>query len=136
MISIILVSHGPLAEALLESVQMVAGKQEHICALGLERWETPEHFRDRVQEQLERSLAQGEVILLSDLILGTPFNVSTELMKDHRFRHLTSMSLPLLVNLLSVRETEEDLSELCRGALAKSAAQMIDVNDFVEGVSP
>lgn len=136
MISIILVSHGPLAKALLESAQMVAGRQKQVYALGLEPLETAEHFKARVQAQLERSLTQGEVILVSDLILGTPFNVSAELMQDHRFRHLTSMSLPLLVNLLSARETEEDLSALCRDALAKAAAQMMDVNDFVGGVSP
>ncbi|MEQ2443082.1 hypothetical protein WMO64_06330 [Pseudoflavonifractor sp. CLA-AP-H29] len=135
MISIILVSHGPLAKALLESAQMVAGRQKQVYALGLEPLETAEHFKARVQAQLERCLIRGGVVLVSDLLLGTPFNVSAELMQTHQFRHLTAMSLPLLLNLLSARESKTDLAALCRGALEKASAQMMDVNDFVGGLS-
>ena len=35
MFNVILISHGPLSKAILESAELICGKQEHVQTLGL-----------------------------------------------------------------------------------------------------
>lgn len=133
MVSILLLSHGPLAPALAESAALVAGRRRGVAALELSPGDSPGAFRARVEAALKAALEEGEAVVLTDMVLGTPFNTAISLMGDYPFRHLSGMSLPLLLALLNARERGGSAEEVCAAALEDHAAQPVDVDGLVRG---
>ena len=54
---VIVVSHGSYARGLVDTVQMIAGKQEDLEAFGLE----PEESVDTLKEKIRQSIEQASV---------------------------------------------------------------------------
>lgn len=85
-IGVILASHGEFAQAALGAVEMIAGKQPDVIALGL--------------------TAECElVVTLCDIYGGTPFNVTTRcLLNGMNMVAYTGLSMPVAVELLLTRD--------------------------------
>ncbi len=47
MFEIILISHGPLSKAMLETAQMIVGEQEHVTCFGLYLGDSVDLFREK-----------------------------------------------------------------------------------------
>lgn len=77
MLKVLVVSHGPLAQALLESARMVYGELPHTSSLCLSEEGGIEAFKADFARELQR-LAVGAdgVLVLCDLLSGTPYNVA------------------------------------------------------------
>lgn len=77
MIHFIVASHGPLAQALLESSRMVYGKLPHVQAVTLDEQRGIEGFKQDFAAvmALAREGADG-VLVLCDMQSGTPWNVA------------------------------------------------------------
>ena len=126
MFRILLVSHGALAAAMLESAEMIAGPQEGVKALCLSPEDAPESFRERVAAVLEEWKAE-DVLVLSDIRSGTPFNAAGSLMQEYPFRHISGVNLAMLIEALmdrddmSAREAGNEIMEL-------SGQTVLDVN--------
>lgn len=74
MISVLLISHGNMAEAMIDSAQMVMGKQLQLDKLALLPEDSTETFQEKLNRKIEE-MPQGDgLIILSDFPLGTPFN--------------------------------------------------------------
>ena len=124
---IVVVSHGPFAEGIVGSVQMLVGAQSGLLAFGL----APEEDRTQLQEKVRQVIesADGEeVLILSDLFHGTPFNVCVELMEHFSFHHMTGINLPLLVAIIMSRNAGLSASEICAQVMQEAAGTIKDVN--------
>ena len=60
MFEIILISHGPLSKAMLETAQMIVGEQEHVTCFGLYLGDSVDLFRERVEEEIRNKLGNSE----------------------------------------------------------------------------
>ncbi|WP_440322885.1 PTS sugar transporter subunit IIA [Laedolimicola sp.] len=76
MFEIILISHGPLSKAMLETAQMIVGEQEHVTCFGLYLGDSVDLFRERVEEEIRNKLEESDVLVLTDMQSGSPFNVT------------------------------------------------------------
>lgn len=106
MISILVVSHGALAEGMLDAMQMITGPQEKVLALGLKETEAPEDLIDRIREAAD-ALDDGDgVLIMVDLYGATPFNSSSRLFMEssHSIEVVTGVNLPMLVEIVMSRE--------------------------------
>ena len=124
---IVVVSHGPFADGLVSSVQMLVGAQQELLSFGL----APEEDRSLLQGQVRQVLESAggeEVLILSDLFHGTPFNVCVELMEHFSFHHITGINLPLLVAIIMSRNAGMDAEEICAQILKEAAGTVKDVN--------
>ena len=127
---IVVVSHGPFADGLVSSVQMLVGAQQELLSFGLAPEEDRSTLQDKVRQVLERAGGE-EVLVLSDLFHGTPldpFNVCVELMEHFSFRHITGINLPLLVSIIMNRNAGMSAEEICVQVLKEAAATVKDVN--------
>jgi hypothetical protein len=124
---IVVVSHGPFAEGIVGSVQMLVGAQAGLLAFGLAPEEDRSQLRDKVQKVLE-SARDEEVLVLSDLFHGTPFNVCVELMEHFSFHHITGINLPLLVAIIMSRNAGMGAGEIRAQILQEAAGTVKDVN--------
>ncbi len=129
---IILVSHGDLAKAFLDAAQMIIGPQEDVCVFGLYPEASLEEFEQNISKKIAEYLEQNEeVFVFTDIFFGTPFNTMVRLMNQHKVHHFTGLSLPILLELLSVKDSE-DIADLGRYLVEKGQTVLIDVNSFLD----
>lgn len=112
MIHIVIVSHGEMGRALVESAEMIAGPLEAISTLSL----APDENLDTLGEKLARHLATlGEqpVLLLTDLFGGTPCNVTAQAVARANVESVSGVNLPMLLEVaVAGREQVASAAEL------------------------
>lgn len=132
MITVILVSHGGMAKGMVESTTMLIGEQPNLTWITFEPEDGPEDLTEKVEERLKELLKVGEVIVMTDLPNGTPFNCVSRLMEHYQFRHLTGMNLPMVIDVVSQLSDDARAEELCQGTLEPSKDAIIDVNEWMK----
>lgn len=132
MITVILVSHGRMAKGMKESAEMLIGEQPSLQSIAFESDEGPEDLMVKVEKQLKPALENGEVIVMTDIPNGTPFNSVCRLMENYRFYHLTGMNLAMVIDVVSRLDYGSAAQELCEGTIAPSREAIIDVNAWMK----
>lgn len=104
MIGFLIVTHKDLAEALMSVCDLILGRQEGIQALSLDPDAPPEVS----QQQIQRALAQANngngVIILTDMLGGTPSNLTLPFIQEGKVEVLTGVNLPMLMKLTQLRQ--------------------------------
>ena len=72
---IVITGHGTLPAALLASTELICGPVAGIAAVGLEPGESPDHYSDALRAAIGHGA--GQMLVLCDLLGGTPFNVAS-----------------------------------------------------------
>ena len=104
MFGIVLISHGRLAEGMLSAAEMVFGNaSRQLAALGLGREENPEEFGRRIGEAIKEVDTGDGVVVLADLLGGTPCNQAAPYASD-RVHIVAGLSLAMLLEILGMRE--------------------------------
>lgn len=100
---IVVLSHGNLAQALLDSASMVFGAEarEDTYAFCLQPEEDPDDYLARVQAVLSK--LPEDTLLLIDMYGGTPFNTVFKLSRERIPYAITGVSMPLLLEALGLR---------------------------------
>lgn len=128
---IILVSHGSFSKGLLESVQMILGEQENLTAHCLMPEETPAALSQRLEAEMKETEG-GDILFLTDLYHGSPFNVVVSLMKDYKFRHITGINMPLLIDAIMSRNGGLSIQEICIRLVKQAPGTILDVDDLLK----
>lgn len=102
MIGLVLVSHGSLAEGLLDAAQLINGELQQMRAVGLQETEDIEGLVERVAQAVNDVDTGEGVLIMVDLFGASPFNASARVKLGAPGRALevvTGMNLPMLVEL-------------------------------------
>ena len=119
MIGILLMSHGKMAEGMLDSSKLFFGEEiPQIKALCLEPEDNPEEFDERIKEAIQELDDGSGVLGLCDLLGGTPCNRSAFVLND-RFQVIPGMNFSILLEFLGRRMSVDDISD-------------VDINELVE----
>lgn len=114
MVNFILISHADFSIGLLNSAEMIMGKQENVIALTLNEDDSVEVLEETLEKELKHLSNSGEVIILVDLLGASPFNVSFRLIQKHQDAKLVAgMNLPMFLEGLINRENYSS-TELAR----------------------
>lgn len=104
MVSIVLASHGDLADGLKMTGSMVFGDQPNVATVSLMPSMGPDDFRQKVEEAVATFDDPEDVLFLVDLWGGTPFNQISGLADAHpNWAILTGVNLPMLVEVYTAR---------------------------------
>lgn len=126
---ILLLSHGPLCEAILSSARLIAGSCDNVAALPLREDDDVEAYGDKAMV-LFKSMPEGSIVLF-DLLGGTPFNQLMMKSGGEAFPGLCGMNLPMLLEAVSLREVMNG-DELI-DTLADSAREaVVNIRSFFE----
>ena len=108
MISVLISTHGNTASRLLDTTEMIIGKQDNVAAVDFERGMGADDLRAKIDEAL-KNLDQSEgVLFLVDLFSGTPFNVSSQIaLADEKMDIVTGVNVPMLLETLFAREATD-----------------------------
>jgi PTS system mannose-specific IIA component len=103
MIGILIVSHGGLADALISSVQTLVGDLQKISGVSIRPKDNAEEVKGRIRKKMAEVDEGDGVVVLTDLLGGTPTNACLSLSKDEKIEVITGVNLPMLLTLSSYR---------------------------------
>lgn len=136
-ITLVVCSHGKLAEGLIDAAEMIFGKLENCYAIELK----PEYGFEQYQEMILRNRRDQKslenIFYLVDIYGATPFNTVLSVMeetKDHQV--IYGINLPLFIELLALRNRVESYLEFQKSVeeiviQAKDTMGFTSLNSFL-----
>ncbi|MFQ5565937.1 MAG: PTS sugar transporter subunit IIA [Paracoccaceae bacterium] len=104
MIGLVIVAHGPLAQALLEATEHVVGRQANAHAVSIETSDDL-HARQAEINRLVAAANSGDgVVVITDMFGGTPSNLALGAISGPDVEVICGANLPLLVKLAKLRD--------------------------------
>ena len=128
-VGLLLLSHGPLAEALRETIRILEpDEHDDVGALSL-KWD---ESAEKASRRLEKAIASCDngsgVVLLTDLFGGTPSNLALAFLEPGRVEVVSGANLPMLIKARALardgrspREIAHTLVERGRRAILAAA---------------
>ena len=131
-IRIILVSHGEQAKGMLHSVQLLLGPQKNMCAYGLQPEQTVTEFAEVLKKEVEQYGAEN-ILFMSELKMGSPFNAVVSLTRDYDIHHITGVNLATLMTAVMERDDENiTVDEVCEAAMEAAQDSIADVRKMLQ----
>ena len=130
-IRIVLVSHGEQSKGMLNSVQMLLGPQENIIAYSLNPDQTVNDLSQLLRAEVETYGAEN-IIFMSELKLGSPFNAVVSLTRDYDIYHISGTNLATLMTVVVERDDETATAEtVCEAAMETARDSIVDVRKML-----
>jgi PTS system mannose-specific IIA component len=112
MIGVVVATHGKLAEEMIRTAEAVVGRLEGVAPLSVVA--TSPDVRGDLKTAIER-VDQGDgVLLLTDLLGGSPTNLCVTFLNDRKVEVVTGVNLPMLLKLSSLRASGQPIGEIAR----------------------
>ena len=131
---VIVVSHGSYARGLVDTVQMIAGKQEDLEAFGLESEESVDTLKEKIRQSIEQASQEEEILILTDIFYGSPFNTVISLMPEYDLYHVTGINLSLMMEVIMGRISGKHAEEICKELLKAAPDTVRDVRELYKEV--
>jgi len=110
MQGMLVVTHGRLAEELVDSAKtIVGGPVEALEAVSIDWNDDVEEATERIRQAAERVDRGGGVVLLTDMFGGTPTNLALSMLEPGKLEIVTGVNLAMLIKFASLRQ-EADLT--------------------------
>ncbi len=108
-IPIILASHGPFAQGLLECAEMLIGEQENIAVISIQKESNINQVREQFFDTYQKINQGNGVLILVDLLGGSPCNLASELVLTQNDVSLyCGINVPTLLEILGNRDLSLD----------------------------
>lgn len=131
---VIVVSHGSYARGLVDTVQMIAGEQKNLEAFGLEPEDSVETLREKIIQSIEQAGEGEEILILTDIFYGSPFNTVISLMPEYDLYHITGINLPLMMEIIMGRYAGKHAQEICEELLKAAPDTVRDMRELYKEV--
>lgn len=105
MIGGIIVSHGKLAEELLNALNIILGEVVNIDAISIGWYDDVEESKKKINQSLQTVNKKDGVLIFTDMFGGTPSNISFSFMKDNQIEIITGVNLPMLIKFASLQRS-------------------------------
>lgn len=112
MVGVLIVSHGTLADALISEAQFFVGKLQKVKGVSIWPKESEEEGRGRIRDKMAEVDDGDGIIILTDILGGTPTNFSLPFLRDETVGIVTGVNVPMLLTISSYREGRS-LEEIC-----------------------
>ena len=113
MIGGIIVSHGKLAEELLNALNIILGEVVNIEAISIGWYDDVEESKKKINQSLRNVHKKNGVIIFTDMFGGTPSNLSFSFLKNNHIEIITGVNLPMLIKFASLQRSN-NLKEVAK----------------------
>lgn len=131
MIGLLVVTHGRLAEELVEAVRTIVGPVDGLEAVSI-GWHVEVQAATRLIEAAAKRVERGAgVLILTDMFGGTPTNLGLSLYEHGRIEVVTGVNLPMLVKFANLRG-DTGLHEVAREIASQGRDAIHVASNFLE----
>jgi PTS system mannose-specific IIA component len=120
MVTTVILTHGGLANELLAAAEVILGPQDRFRIVTLDWADTFDEARAKTEAVLSQLDSDSEVLILTDMYGGTPYNVATSLVDPGRVEVVTGVNLPMVVRIGCPDTKDKQVSELAEWIQAKA----------------
>lgn len=113
MIGGVIVSHGKLAEELLNALTIIIGEVLNIEAISIGWYDDVEESKKKISQSLKRINQKNGVVIFTDMFGGTASNLSFSFLKDNQVEIITGVNLPMLIKFVSLQRSN-NLKEVAK----------------------
>ena len=126
MIGLLVTGHANFGSGITSSVNLIAGEQEAYRYVDFLPTYSTEDLTREIMKALEELKDCEGIIIFTDLMGGTPFNVSAQIGhgKDN-IRIVAGTNLPMLVEIVMSRKFMDDLDGLVDSVLETGREQVV-----------
>lgn len=122
----IIVSHGQLAAGMASALSMLVGQRDDVLHVAFQNDMDAAAFRDSVEALVRPITDQDEVIVMADLISGSPLTTTMEILAQHmdlaHVRAIGGMNLPLAITAI---ENEDEPLDDAVSAMMECAVEQV-----------
>jgi PTS system mannose-specific IIA component len=105
MIGGLIVSHGKLAEELLNALTIIIGEAVNIEAISIGWYDDVEESKKKISQSLKNIDQKNGVVIFTDMFGGTASNLSFSFLKDNQVEIITGVNLPMLIKFVSLQRS-------------------------------
>ncbi|HXY41148.1 MAG TPA: PTS fructose transporter subunit IIA [Vicinamibacteria bacterium] len=132
MIGIVVVTHGRVAEELVNAARRIVGEIPAVAAVSIGWSDDPAAARTAIEEglaSLEAEGGDGRALVLTDMFGGTPTNLSLPFLSP-QVEIVTGVNLPMLIRACARREGE--LLEMAGAAREQGKGAIYVASEILE----
>jgi PTS system mannose-specific IIA component len=107
MIGVVVVTHGQLANELVNAAEMIVGDLPRFTAVSIGWHDDVNDAREEIAQAIERVDGEHGVLVLTDMFGGTPSNVGMTFLSTDRVEVITGVNLPMLIKLAGLRSSSD-----------------------------
>jgi len=131
MIGVVVAAHGRLAEELLRTAESVVGPLPAVRTVNVQASD-PE-VRPKIQEAI-RSVDGGEgVLLLTDLLGGSPTQLCLSFLNERKVEVVTGVNLPMLLKLATLRASGKPIEQLAHDVVDAGQKAIGHASELLRG---
>ena len=131
MIGALIVTHGKLANELLNAAQKIEAKAGVLEAVPLEWTDSVDEAREKIRKALDRIGETEGVIIFTDMFGGTPSNISLSFLEKGRVEIVTGVNLPMVVKFATMQHDAKDVSSLAHVICEKGSKAIRVASDLL-----
>lgn len=107
MIGVVVVTHGQLANELVNAAEMIVGDLPQFVAVSIGWHDEANDARADIADAIERVKGDAGVLILTDMFGGTPSNLGLTFLEANQVEVITGVNLPMLIKLASLRGSQD-----------------------------
>lgn len=105
MIGGVIVSHGKLAEEILNALTIIIGEAVNIEAISIGWYDDVEESKKKINKSLKNVDQKNGAIIFTDMFGGTASNLSFSFLKNDQVEIITGVNLPMLIKFVSLQRS-------------------------------
>lgn len=130
MIGVLILTHGGVAPELLAAARVISGDLEAFQALSLDWLDDFDEARRKVGQALERLDKERGVLIFTDILGGTPFNVAMKFRDPGRVEVVSGVNLPMVVRLGCLLADDMPVGDLAQWIRDKGRSSICTSDDI------
>jgi mannose PTS system EIIA component len=107
VIGVVVVTHGQLANELVNAAEMIVGDLPQFAAVSIGWHDEANDARADIADAIARVQGESGVLILTDMFGGTPSNLGLTFLEANRVEVITGVNLPMLIKLASLRGSQD-----------------------------
>lgn len=134
MVGAVIFTHGELGHGLLDALSAITGEQESLIVISIEGDSVMDDGQAMVSEAISKVDSGDGVVIFTDMLGGTPSNLSLPFLSNEKVEIFMGVNLPLLIKFVSKRSTE-DFNSLVSSLKTSLKDSIVAASDILEGES-
>jgi PTS system mannose-specific IIA component len=98
-LGVVVVAHGGLARALVESCTMITGGPRRMVSVSVGAEDDAGKVRREIADAIHQVEGEGGTLLLVDMFGGTPYNIGLSFLGQGKVEVVTGVNLPMMTRL-------------------------------------
>lgn len=110
MIGVVVVTHGQLANELVNAARTIVGELPQFVAVSMGWNDDPIAAREAIAAAVAQVESPAGVLILTDMFGGTPSNLGLTFLQENHVEIITGVNLPMLIKLAHLQGSADLLS--------------------------